>query len=417
MSDQKKRDQLIRLVNLLPVASNEVQLLAAKVIKENQHRLQEIGKERPLVGAHMSVGGGLYRALERGAAIGADVVAFFITSPKMWGIPGLLPDSLARWNVARALTGVEPSNVHGSYLINLATPNEALLIKSINQVVVEAARCLELKVPLYTFHPGSRPKTMSEKEAVKRVGKALTLILKQLDNKNITICLEATAGSKGGTKQGASFENLKAIRNAVAKPLRGQIGFTIDTCHIWAAGYDISTEEGYEKVTNKMVKLLGLENIKAFHLNGCSSELGGFLDRHAPLGSPPLDITPFRLLMNDKRFRGIPMTLETPNVDEWANEILMLKGLVGWGVVGTTRKPDTIGSLSTPQFLEQFHRSATVEGPSAEEEKEATSQVKYGNRAYLIHNVTRPFISWPKGYGVTNIDLKEKPSARRLRTR
>lgn len=415
MSNSRKKEQLLRLSSLLPISAEEVQVLAKEIIAENKKYLQEVGQTRPLLGAHTSVGGGLYKALERGAAIGADVVAFFISSPKMWGVMGLLPDSLAKWNVARALTGVEPTNVHGSYLINLASSKKATLDRSIKQIILEATRCLELGVPLYTFHPGARPKTMSEKKAVSQIGKNLTEVLKLLDNKNITICLEATAGSKGNTKQGASFENLRAIKNAVSPSFRKQIGFTIDTCHIWAAGYDISTEEGYENVMSQMVEILGLDSIKAFHLNGCLSTLGGFLDRHAPLGTPPLDITPFRMLMNDKRFRGLPMTLETPNVDEWAAEILMLKGLVGWGTVGSPTAPESLYSISTTQFLEKFHHGATT-GASPLAEKESISQVKYGNRAYLLHNVTRPLISWPKGYGVADIEIITKPANRRSRT-
>ena len=385
-----KQEQLIlelkELLQLYPASSDEIKKLTNKLIKNNKKRLTEIGKSRPLLGAHTSIAGGYSRALEQGSDIGADIIAFFVTSPRTFGISPLLQVSYDNWNIARALTGVEPGNVHGSYLVNLASPNEILAENSLRQVLLEMERCVELEAPLYTIHPGSRSLESSPEEALDRVVEQLTIILQAPAAKKTTLCLETTAGSKTGTKLGSSFEEFGYIIKALPRNLRKYIGITIDTCHIWAAGYDISTEIEYLRTMEEFDKEIGLKYLKAIHLNGCASECGGMLDRHAAIGAPPLDLTPFRMLMNDSRLFGVYMTLETPDMREWKNEILMLKQLIGWG------------SLDV--------EAATVGGSL--EENEYFGEINYGNRAYLVHNIRRPYTVWPEGFWIEGCSEGQK---------
>lgn len=371
------RDRLRRALKATTFDSEPVQELIKTLITYNKDNLAEIAKTRPLLGAHTSIAGGYFKALEDGKSIGADVVAMFVASPRNWGIPALLTSSYERWMLTRALTGVEPGNAHGSYLLNLATLNEDLARKTQEQMIMEIQRCSELEIPLYTMHPGSRSLEEDMEDALARVSERLIPVLEASGAKTTTLCLETTAGSRMRSKIGDEFWHLGSIIRNLPKKLRNRIGVTVDTCHIWAAGYDIATEEGYQETMKALGQEVGFKYVKAFHLNGCRSELGQMVDRHAPIGDPPLDITPFRLLMNDERFKGTIMTLETPNPSEWPMEISMLLGLSGW---------------DSPIGLE-----GTVSG---QEENNKKYTINYGKRPYVVHNVNRPFIKWPVGFWV-----------------
>lgn len=377
MSEDQKIlvDKLNMAIQATGHDSDIVKNLIATLINLNKEHLKTIAATRPLLGAHTSIAGGYFRALQEGKEISADVVAMFVTSPKIWGLPELIPATLEKWNLTRALTGVEPGNVHGSYLINLATQNELLLEKSQQQIKLELERCSQLEAPLYTIHPGSKPVEEDIKKTLDRVAKTLTPILRTKAAQKTILCLETTAGSKSKTKIGDEFWHFGHIIRKLPKVLRNRIGITVDTCHIWAAGYDISTEKSYSDTIDLMAKQIGLKYIKAFHLNGCDSILGQNRDKHAPIGAPPMDLTPFKLLMNDSRFVGKIMTLETPNPEEWLNEIYMLKNLIGW-----TTNNLVVGSP-----------------PQRNEKNIYFGEINHGKRPYLVHNIPKPYIVWPRG--------------------
>jgi deoxyribonuclease IV len=283
------------------------------------------------VGAHTSIAGGLFRAIERGAEVGCDVIQVFVRSNQQWAEPPLRDEDVARWEEARRRTGVEPAMVHGSYLVNLCARERSLRARSFRAFALEYERCGRLGIPYLVIHPGAHV-GQGEARAIELIAAALDRLFDAQPDNRAMVLLENTAGQ--GTCVGHRFEHLRDILAAVSAPDR--VGVCIDTCHTLAAGYDITTETGWQETMAALDRAVGCERVRAFHVNDSKTPLGSRVDRHEHLGRGHLGLTPFRLLVNDPRFCGLPMTIETPKPSDEADRtnLAILRTLQGKKRVG-----------------------------------------------------------------------------------
>jgi deoxyribonuclease IV len=276
-----------------------------------------------LLGAHVPVAGGLHKAPANGRAIGAEAIQIFTRNQVQWKSRPVAADEAATFRDAVAASGVRHVVTHGSYLINLAARDPALLTKSRDAFVADMERCHALGVPHLVFHPGAHL-GVGEEAGVLAIAASLDDILVRTAGLSVVPLLEVTAGQ--GSCLGHRFEHLAEILRLVRTPER--LGLCLDTCHLFAAGYDIATPEGYEQTVADLDRLVGLHKVKAFHLNDAKKGLGSKLDRHAPIGKGTLGIEPFRRIVNDPRFAGLPMVVETPGpLAVWKEEVALLRSL------------------------------------------------------------------------------------------
>ena len=260
----------------------------------------------PILGSHMSIAGGYYKALERGAAVGCDCVQIFTKNNNQWRAKPLVPEDAARFRQAMDQTGIRHTLSHASYLINLASPKPDLRRKSIDALVVELERADFLGVPNVVVHPGSYT-TSTIEEGITAIVGSLDEILKRTARLRSFLLLENTAGQ--GTNLGYDFAQLGEIIDRVPSPDR--VGVCIDTCHAFAAGYPLGSRKEYLSTIREMDRQFGLKKIEAFHLNDSKRPLGSHKDRHEHIGKGEMGLEPFRHLVNDRRFRNVPMYLET----------------------------------------------------------------------------------------------------------
>ena len=274
-----------------------------------------------LLGAHTSAAGGSPNALYEGERIGATTIQLFTSNQKQWQGRKISDDEVAEWKDALAKTGIESVMSHDSYLINLGSPNPELLEKSRIGFRAELERCHLLDIPLLNFHPGIAT-DKQEEACLDRIAESLLLLE---DNPHIgktLILLEATAGQ--GTSVGHKFEHLAHIIQKVDKKV--PIAVCIDTCHIFAAGYDIRTPEAWDATLKEFDEIVGLKYLRAFHVNDSMKDLGSRVDRHAPLGEGKIGIECFKYLMTNPLTKNLPKYLETPEgPDGWKKEIAILK--------------------------------------------------------------------------------------------
>ncbi|MCH9611967.1 MAG: Endonuclease 4 [Chlamydiia bacterium] len=277
-------------------------------------------KEHLKVGAHFSVQGGAHLALERGAAIGANVAQIFTSNQKQWKGRVFSDEEIALWNETKARTGLSSIMSHGSYLINLGSNKPELLKKSHDAFADELKRCHDLHVDYLNFHPGAATGA-TEEECLQRIIDQLRS-LKTLIGEGPTMpVLETTAGQ--GTCVGYTFEHLSTIIEGVKDVM--PIGVCIDTCHIFSAGYDIRTRESWDHVLKEFDRIIGLKHLVAFHVNDSMKPLASKRDRHANLGEGEIGLESFEFLVTDERTRHLPLYLETPNGDTmWEKEIQLL---------------------------------------------------------------------------------------------
>ena len=259
----------------------------------------------PRLGAHLSVAGGITRAIDRAEATGCESLQIFTKNSNQWrGRP------LDEKDIAEFRTRIERLNLptvsHASYLINLAAPDKTLREKSIAALEDELARGDQLGLEGVVLHPGAYT-TSTETDGIKRIAEGIaTAQFRQ--SGSTPLLLEHTAGQ--GTMLGHRFEQLRAMIDHLDDP--SQVAFCLDTCHLVAAGYDIISETGYEQVFNEFDKILGLNRLTVFHLNDSKKPLGSRVDRHDGIGQGHLGTEPFKRLVQDVRFRHLPMVLETP---------------------------------------------------------------------------------------------------------
>jgi deoxyribonuclease-4 len=276
-----------------------------------------------LFGAHVSIAGGVFNAPLYGKEAGCDVIQIFTKNQMQWKISPLLPLDVKRFHENIINTGVVPVTVHSSYLVNIAGPDDAVTVKSINDLSRELERAEDLNIPFVVFHPGAH-KGIGEKIAFKKVAENINKIFSESNSKNTFLLLETTAGE--GTTIGYKFEHFKEIFDKLDNLSR--VGVCLDTCHIFAAGYDIREEGSYYETIEKFDKIVGLKFLKAFHLNDSKFPLGSKMDRHEEIGEGYIGLSGFRALVNDKRFKGMAGILEIPgDIEGYKRNINILRSL------------------------------------------------------------------------------------------
>jgi deoxyribonuclease IV len=273
-----------------------------------------------LLGAHMSIAGGVFNAPIAGKKATCDTVQIFTKSSNQWKAKPLTDEEIARFFEEQENTGVTVSCAHDSYLINLGSPDKELYKKSSEAFEIEYERCNMLKIPSLVMHPGSHLGD-GEEAGLKRIADAFNRLFEKHPANRTIVCLETTAGQ--GTNLGYRFEQLAQIIDWVEDKPR--IGICLDTCHIFAAGYPIQTEKDYKATMKEFDTVLGLERLKAIHLNDSKKGFGSKVDRHEHIGKGEMGLEPFRFLLNDKKLSKIPKILETPKGEELLEDIENLK--------------------------------------------------------------------------------------------
>lgn len=253
-------------------------------------------------GAHLSIAGGMHHAIAEALRLGCDTVQVFVKNQRQWRAAPLKPHDLERWFELLATPGFGPPIAHAGYLVNLASPDRTLLARSRTAFAEELQHCQTLGIPQLVIHPGAATDGDPVK-GVRRVATALNQVFDRHPELKTTVLLETTAGQ--GSTLGRNFEQLGAIIGLIQDPRR--IGVCIDTCHVFAAGYDIRSPAGYRTMIDAAARAVGLDRIRCWHLNDSRADLGSRRDRHAHIG-----MAGFRNLLADHRFHNVPMILETP---------------------------------------------------------------------------------------------------------
>ena len=279
-----------------------------------------------LLGAHQSIAGGVEKSVARGQEVGCDTIQIFVKTPNRWVSKALAEENVIAFREAVAETGIWPVFAHSLYLINLATPDDVLWRKSLDALTDDLERCELLGLPGLVIHPGSHMGS-GEEAGIARISSALDEVHARLPGYNVQVWLETTAGQ--GAHLGYTFAQLRAMIDGVKEPAR--LGVCFDTAHVFAAGYELRTQEGYETTWAEFDKVLGLDRLKAIHLNDSKKDLGSRVDRHEHIGKGLLGLEPFRLLLNDPPRYGLPMTLETekgPDLAEDKENLAILRSLI-----------------------------------------------------------------------------------------
>lgn len=264
-----------------------------------------------LLGAHMSIAGGLHLALERGREAGCSAVQIFLKNQLQWKAKPYTEEEVRHFAAARKATGIRTVFAHSSYLINLAAQSSADWNRAVGAFHDELERAEALGLPFVIIHPGSH-KGLGLEAGIRRIIEALNEVVSRTSGYRVRVLLENTAG--GGATIGRTFEELAALLEGARTPER--LGICLDTCHLFAAGYDLRTRGGYETVIKSCAAIVGLRQVRAFHLNDAKAPLGSGLDRHEKIGKGRLGKEAFRWLMRDRRFARVPMVLETPKDPE-----------------------------------------------------------------------------------------------------
>lgn len=280
----------------------------------------------PVLGAHMSTAGGFDKALYRGQQVGCQAIQIFTKQPSRWDARPISSDDVARFQAARQETGIAAVFAHDAYLINLASVEPDPWERSVKAFAIELERCQTLGLPYLVTHAGAH-RGAGEAVGLARIVEALDRVCADSVGANVTILLETTAGQGGYLCY--SFEHIGWIIQHAHHPER--LGICFDTCHVFAAGYEIRTREGYAETMRQLDTAVGLDRLKAFHLNDSLKGLGSRVDRHAHIGKGQLGLNPFRLVLNDPRFQSCPMILETekgPEMAEDRENLRVLRSLI-----------------------------------------------------------------------------------------
>lgn len=332
-------------------------------------------------GAHVGMAGGVYNAVTNAITIGCNSFALFLKSPRRWESPAITPEDektfkeLCEKYKYNPRTDILP---HGSYFINMANPDDEKWQKSFECLLDDLKRCEQLNIGLYNFHPGStlgladsNSPTKDENFGVHRLAKGLNTAIKETNF--VKIVVENMAGH--GNYVCGNLDDFKLLFSLLDDPKR--VGVCIDTCHSFAAGYDLSNEEGWNKFWNEFEEKVGIENLASLHVNDSMAPLGANRDLHQKLGWGFLTLECFRLLANDKRLQGIPLILETPldgkEETPYGEEIKLLEWLVG-------RKKDDSEFIAKSKELQRLG-SKTREEQAAKFEKKKTTKRKAEEKA------------------------------------
>ena len=277
-----------------------------------------------IFGAHESIAGGVYKAIERGKQATCDTIQIFNKNNNSWKAAVLKPDDIDKYFKLIDELGVTVATSHTSYLINIASPDKTLFEKSINSLAEEMERCNTLKIPNLILHPGSHVGS-GEKAGTKKVGIAINKLFKKLKNNKCTLLLECTAGQ--GTNLGYKFEQLAEMIDLTEN--KDHIGVCRDTCHIFSAGYPLIDLKDYKNTMKSFDNIIGLERLKIIHMNDSKKPFGEKKDRHEHIGKGFIGLEGFRNIVNDSRLKNIPLILETPKGDDLKEDIENLKILRG----------------------------------------------------------------------------------------
>ena len=272
-------------------------------------------------GVHVSASGGVENAIKNAKDIGATAFALFTKNQRQWLAPALATEQIATFRNAMIEAGYEPKQVlpHNSYLINLGHPEDEGLAKSRESFFEEMQRCELLGLDRLNFHPGSHLKKISEEESLNRIAESINMALAR--TKGVTAVLENTAGQ--GSNLGFRFEHLAYIIERVED--KSRVGVCLDTCHSFAAGYDLRTKEACDATFAEFDRVVGFNYLRGMHLNDAMKPLGSRVDRHSPLGDGEIGWECFKYIAQDPRFDNIPLVLETPDEVRWPEEIAKLK--------------------------------------------------------------------------------------------
>jgi deoxyribonuclease-4 len=276
------------------------------------------------LGAHMSVAGGVDQALIKAAALGMTSCQIFTKQPQQWAAKPLDPAMIERWNQQRQLTGINHLVAHDSYLVNIASPDEALREKSRLALAHELERCDQLDVPFLVSHPGN-PLDDGSELGIQHVGESINRIFDEQPNGKSMLLVETTAGQ--GRTLGRTFEEIAGILDLVEN--KNRVGVCFDTCHVFVAGYDLRDPDSYAETMSAFDDIVGFDNLKVLHLNDAKKGLGSKVDRHTHIGDGELGLSAFELLIADKRLNGLPAVLETPKGDNDEEDVRNLATLRG----------------------------------------------------------------------------------------
>ena len=277
------------------------------------------------IGAHVSVDGGVSNAPLRAAEMNMKAFALFTRNPSRWKAAPISQKEAKAFRDNCLRLGFTPEVIlpHDSFLINLGAPDKDKLALSREAFLDEMRRCEQLGLTMLNFHPGSHLNQVSEEECLATIAESINIILSQTEG--VTAVIESTAGQ--GSNLGFRFEHLARIIEQVDD--KSRIGVCVDTCHTFAAGYDLATPEGYARTWEDFSRVIGFSYLKGMHINDSKKGLGSRVDRHAPLGKGELGEEFFRMLMADERMNNIPLILETPDEAIWPEEVNWLYSLGG----------------------------------------------------------------------------------------
>jgi deoxyribonuclease-4 len=280
----------------------------------------------PRLGAHMSIAGGVQRAIERGARVGCQTIQIFLKSNVQWEAKPYSAQEVRAFRELQTASGIRPVFAHGCYLINLAAADEQVYARSVAALADEIHRADQLGLPFVVIHPGSHL-GRGEAAGLRQVAQALKEILIRTAGCAAKIALETTAGQ--GSNLGHRFEHLAEIIERADGD--GRLAVCLDTCHVFAAGYDIGAAKGCEKVFAEFERVIGFDRLVALHLNDSKNGLGSRLDRHEHIGKGKIGREGFRWIVNDARLQRLPMVLETPkgkDLKEDADNLRVLRSFV-----------------------------------------------------------------------------------------
>ena len=271
-----------------------------------------------LIGAHMSIAGGIYNSLYDAQKIGFNAVQIFVKNSRTWKAKPYDEDDVGQWFEAKKETGIKSIVAHSIYLVNLASDKSDTHSKSMEDMRIEMGKCDQLNIPYLVLHPGTNP---DREHGLALIAKSLDKLYE--DGFKVSIALEGAAGQ--GNNLGTTFEELAQIADQMK--YKDKITFCLDTCHSFSAGYEFRTEEGYNHTISEFDRIIGLERLSILHINDSKYSLGSRKDRHEHIGKGMLGLEPFRFILNDKRLENIPKILETPKGEDFQFDKMNLKTL------------------------------------------------------------------------------------------
>ena len=282
-------------------------------MKKNQH----------LIGSHMSVSGGFFNAIADGMEVGCTTIQIFTKSNRQWKAKPITNKDAQLFIDAQKKSTIKAVVSHASYLINLGSITPDVQRKSFDALIDEVKRCHQLEIPYLVLHPGTA-EVGARDETLQQTGKYIDQVIQETSNSFVTILIETMAGQ--GKSIGSSFEDLAKILEQITD--KNRIGVCFDTCHVFAAGYDITTEAGYKKTLKDFDTTIGLQHLKAFHMNDSKKSLNSRVDRHENIGEGLIGLKAFELILNDPRFTTVPKILETPQMEDLSNDKKNMQALL-----------------------------------------------------------------------------------------